>query len=280
MPANPTATRTTITGELPPLPRTPLLRLLRDQARITGALMMREIYTRFGRDNIGFAWIIAEPAIFCLAVILLWSLIKHQGHAETPIVPFLLTGYMPLLLFRHMTGRLLRCMQANAALLYHRAITILTLYMARIGVEVLGTSAAFASCLVIFWFAGFVEVPDDPSLMLGGWLLYAWFAAATAIGVGALSERSEVAEKIWNPISYIMIPLSGTFYMVHWIPAEYRESLLWMPPINGVEMIRGGYFGPAVPTYFDPIYLVFVNLLLTAAGLLFVKDARSYVEIE
>jgi capsular polysaccharide transport system permease protein len=116
--------------------------------------MMREIYTRFGRDNIGFAWIIAEPAIFCLAIILLWSMIKHQGHADTPIVPFLLTGYMPLLLFRHMTGRLLRCMQANAALLYHRSITILTLYMARIGVELLGTSAAFASCLVIFWFAG------------------------------------------------------------------------------------------------------------------------------
>lgn len=280
MPASPTVTRTTITGDLPPAPRAPLLGLLRDQARITGALMMREIYTRFGRDNIGFAWIIAEPAIFCLAVILLWSLIKHQGHAETPVVPFLLTGYMPLLLFRHMTGRLLRCMQANAALLYHRSITILTLYMARIGVEVLGTSAAFASCLVIFWFAGFVEVPDDPSMMLGGWLLYAWFAAATAIGVGALSERSEVAEKIWNPISYIMIPLSGTFYMVHWIPAEYRESLLWMPPINGVEMIRGGYFGPAVPTYFDPIYLIYVNLILTAVGLLFVKDARSYVEIE
>ena len=273
-------TRDIITGELPPVRPIPLVQLLRDQARITGALMMREIYTRFGRDNIGFAWIIAEPAIFCLAIILLWSMIKHQGHADTPIVPFLLTGYMPLLLFRHMTGRLLRCMQANAALLYHRSITILTLYMARIGVELLGTSAAFASCLVIFWFAGFVEVPDDPSLMLGGWFLYAWFAAATAVSVGALSERSEVAEKIWNPISYIMIPLSGTFYMVHWIPAEYRDALLWMPPINGVEMVRGGYFGPAVPTYFDAAYLVYVNLILTAAGLFFVKDARSYVEVE
>jgi capsular polysaccharide transport system permease protein len=81
-------TRDIITGELPPVRPIPLVQLLRDQARITGALMMREIYTRFGRDNIGFAWIIAEPAIFCLAIILLWSMIKHQGHADTPIVPF------------------------------------------------------------------------------------------------------------------------------------------------------------------------------------------------
>lgn len=254
--------------------------LLRDQPRIIGALMLREIYTRFGRNNIGFAWIIAEPAIFCLAVILLWSIVKHSGHAEIPIVPFLITGYMPLLLFRHMTGRLLRCMQANAALLYHRAITVFALYMSRIAVEVLGTSGAFAACLALFYLAGYVEIPDQPALMLAGWLMYAWYAAATSLVVGALSERSESVEKIWNPISYIMIPLSGTFYMVYWVPARFREALLWMPPINGVEMIRGGYFGPAIPTFFSAPYLFYVNLVLTVAGLYLVKDVRRHVEVE
>lgn len=267
-------------GGLPPIPPEPLLRVLRGQARITGALCLREIYTRFGRDNIGFAWIIAEPVVFCCAVIVLWSFTSHSGHGDIPIVPFLLTGYMPLLMFRHITSRLLRCMQANASLLYHRSITIMTLYMSRITVEVLGTSAAFAACLIVFWFAGFVEIPHDPSLMLGGWLLYAWWASATAIIVGALSERTEVFEKFWNPISYIMIPLSGTFYMVHWMPAPVQNALLWMPPVNGVEMIRGGYFGPAAPTYFDPIYVIYVNMLTTAGGLYFAKDARNYVEIE
>jgi capsular polysaccharide transport system permease protein len=242
--------------------------------------MLREIYTRFGRDNIGFAWIIAEPALFALMVIALWALVQHGGHAEIPIVPFLLTGYMPLLMYRHMVGRLQRCMQANAALLYHRAISIMTLYVARIAVEVLGTSAAFITCMVLFWFAGYVEIPEEPSILLGGWLLYAWYAAATAIGVGALSERSEVVEKIWNPLSYIMIPLSGTFYMVNWVPPEFRELILWMPPVNGVEMIRHGYFGDAVPTFYSPMYFVYVNLILTFTGLYFLKDSRDYVELE
>lgn len=271
-------TRAWVETRLPVEP--PLGRVLRDQARITGALMLREIYTRFGRHNIGFAWIIAEPAIFCLAVILLWSVVRHSGHKEIPVVPFLLCGYMPLLLYRHMTGRLLRCMQANAGLLYHRSVTILALYMSRIVVEVIGTSAAFAACLVMFYVAGFVEIPKQPGLMLAGWLMYAWYAAGTALVVGALSERSEVVEKIWNPISYIMIPLSGTFYMLYWVPAQFRSALLWMPPINGVEMIRGGYFGPAVPTYYDATYFIYVNLILTAIGLYFTKDARKHVEVE
>lgn len=258
----------------------PLTQLLRVQGRAVVALMLREIYTRFGRDNIGFAWIIAEPAIFCLCIILLWSLIKHGGHSETPIVPFLLTGYMPLLLYRHMISRMMRCMQANASLLYHRQITVMTLYASRIVVEILGTSAAFMFCMVVFYFSGHVEVPDDPPLMLAGWLLYAWYASATAILVGALSERSEITEKIWGPISYIMIPLSGTFYMVDWMPAQYHEALLWMPPINGVEMVRGGYFDASVKTHFDAVYFIYVNMALTIAGLYAAKDARDFVEIE
>jgi capsular polysaccharide transport system permease protein len=77
-----------------------------------------------------------------------------------------------------------------------------------------------------------------------------------------------------------MIPLSGTFYMVYWMPAAVRDALMWMPPINGVEMIRAGYFGPSVPTYYDPLYMLYVSIIGTAIGLYVVKDARAYVEIE
>ena len=254
--------------------------LVREQVRIISALVLREIYTRFGRENIGFAWIVAEPAAFATSVICLWSLMKHSGHADVPITPFVLTGYMPLLMYRHMTGRLMRCMQANTALLYHRQVTIIALYIARIVVEMLGTSAAFAFCLGVFGLLGYVDMPYSIPQMIGGWLLYAWYAAATSIAVGALSERSEVVDKFWNPVSYIMIPLSGTFFMAAWIPDPFRGYLLYSPPLNGVEIIRGGYFGPGVPTYFDATYFAYVNAVITVIGLYLAKDARRYIEVE
>jgi capsular polysaccharide transport system permease protein len=34
-----------------------LWRALDVQRRVIGALIMRELHTRFGRDNIGYAWI-------------------------------------------------------------------------------------------------------------------------------------------------------------------------------------------------------------------------------
>jgi len=44
------------------------LRSFRIQCRVIGALIMRETYTRFGRENLGFAWMFGEFLIFALPV--------------------------------------------------------------------------------------------------------------------------------------------------------------------------------------------------------------------
>ena len=49
---------------------------LRIQARVIGALMMREVHTRYGRENIGYLWLILEPMFLATAVGLL--------HARSP----------------------------------------------------------------------------------------------------------------------------------------------------------------------------------------------------
>ena len=38
------------------------------QWRILGALLIREMLTRYGRHNIGFLWLFVEPMIFTLGV--------------------------------------------------------------------------------------------------------------------------------------------------------------------------------------------------------------------
>lgn len=257
-----------------------LTALLAEQSRVIGALMLREIYTRFGRDNIGFLWIIVEPAMFCLGVVALWNVIKHSGHEEAAVTPFVITGYMPLLLFRHITGKLMRCMQANGSLLYHRQIKILSLYVARILVEFLGTSAAFVVVLFGFYMVGLADPPEDFSLMIAGWLLYAWFSCAFSMVIGAIAERSEVIEKIWSPISYLSIPVSGTFYMLYWIPDSFRSILEWFPQVNGVEMIRGGYYGSGIPTFYHPIYMIYICAIASVIGLYLLSTARRHIELE
>jgi len=37
---------------------------------------MREIQIRWGRRNLGFAWLFAEPLVFAFPVLLMWSMMR------------------------------------------------------------------------------------------------------------------------------------------------------------------------------------------------------------
>ncbi len=90
------------------------------QWRVVGALLIREIYSRFGRESLGFAWTVAEPLVFALPVLLIWRALRASHEHGLLVMPFLWSGYLPLLLFRHLGGRILLFIRQNASLLYHR----------------------------------------------------------------------------------------------------------------------------------------------------------------
>ncbi len=71
---------------------TPFIESLRIQLRVIGALLMREIVTRYGRDNLGFLWLFVEPMMFTLGVTALWAGTGLR-HSSLPIVAFAVTGY-------------------------------------------------------------------------------------------------------------------------------------------------------------------------------------------
>ena len=83
------------------------LRSFAIQRRVLGALIMRETWTRFGRENLGFAWMYGEFLIFALPVIVMWHLIRGHREHGLLVVPFVWSGYLPILLFRHMGGHML-----------------------------------------------------------------------------------------------------------------------------------------------------------------------------
>jgi capsular polysaccharide transport system permease protein len=73
-------------------PAPSLLRSLAIQWRIIQALMMRELITRFGRENVGILWLFGEPMIFTLAVTTLWTATgMHRGSAM-PIEAIAISG--------------------------------------------------------------------------------------------------------------------------------------------------------------------------------------------
>ena len=250
------------------------------QSRILGALMMRELTTRFGRDGLGFAWLIAEPLMFCFGVLILWTATKPEYEHGIRVAPFVMTGYMSLILTRHMIGLLGGALQANLGLMYHRQIAPIHIFIARILLEMGGATAAFFVVYVVLLSLGQVRLPHDYLLLYSGWLLLGWMSCGFALVLAGLAMRYDLIERLVGLISYALIPLSGVFYMVSWVPPDFQEFILYIPFVHGVEMIRAGVFGEFVETTYDWRYALLLGTIFNILGLLLIAGARDRIEVE
>ena len=88
-------------ASVPPAQARPPAPALLRQLSIVRALMLRELITRYGREGLGFLWVIGEPLVFCLGVVLMWNLIRPEYEHGIRLGPLGMTGYMALLLLRH-----------------------------------------------------------------------------------------------------------------------------------------------------------------------------------
>ncbi len=250
------------------------------QRRVVGALLIREIYSRFGRESIGFAWIVAEPLVFAIPVLFAWRAIRDPHEHGLALMPFLWSGYLPILLFRHLGGRILYFIRANATLLYHRRVTIFDIFLARSLLEIGSNLTALLVSFVVFYGIGAMNVPEDLPMFYLGYFYMIWWCVAAAMIIGGLSERSEWVEKIWQPYSYLYLMFSGFFYLADWLPPRLRDVALYQPYLQAYEIIRGGIFGTTVRTYGDPLYTAFALAILTVFGLWLMREARKFLVLE
>jgi capsular polysaccharide transport system permease protein len=242
------------------------------QKRVISALLMREILTRYGRHNIGFLWLFAEPMIFTVGVTVLWNITNHKSADGISITAFVLTGYSMILLWRNMPGRCVGAVGPNASLLFHRQVKPIDVYISRLLLEALGATISFVILSFVFISLGLVNPPHDILVVLEGWMLIVWYAASISLFVGALSEKTEIVERVWHVVQYLMIPLSGSFFMADSLPEQARDILLYIPTVNCAEIIREGYFGPGYRWHYDYNYLLAVNSALLLLGLAQVRD--------
>lgn len=90
------------------------------------------------------------------------------------------------------------------------------------------------------------------------------FGALARVLNDALPDAAQFVPVTLRPLCFI----SGIFFSVEVIPAEYRGWLLWNPVLHALEPIRGGYFRAIGSQYGDPLYLAAWTVATLSFGLL------------
>lgn len=241
--------------------------------------MIRDLMLRYGREQLGFAWLALEPMLLTVGVLVMWTLIKGSHEHGVRVLELVLTGYMPLTLWRHITNPMILYHRRNLALRYHSRISLFDIVASKLILEFAGTTAAllFVYFSLLAW--GVVTPVADWGLLIAGWVAMASFASGAALLILTITECSEVAEKFIQTIQYLLLPISGFFFLVDWLPDSIKPLALLNPMVHCFESFRAGYFGESVPTHYSLVYLGTWSFFLLALGTIATNRYKDQFQI-
>jgi capsular polysaccharide transport system permease protein len=255
-----------------------LWRAARLQARVVGALMIRDMHTRFGRRNIGYVWLFVEPMILAGAVGLMHLVAGKGVPGGLAIFPFYILGYAPYYLYRGVLNRAATAWEENSMLFYHRRVTLLDALIAR---TLLDLAAVLTATLVFLIGVGALsgEWPQDWVKLALGLVAMAALCHGGAMCILAFTVFGTAnVERVVHPFTYLTLPISGGFFMLWWFPTDVQWWLSIYPTVHCFELVRGGFFGDQVPALYDVEYLVTCILVLNVAGMLALRAAAPHFE--
>jgi capsular polysaccharide transport system permease protein len=251
---------------------------LATQARVVGALMMRELHTRYGRDNIGYLWLLGEPLMLAVVIALLHSG-SDKSLGDINPVAFSVVGYTIFIMFRGIVNRSEGALESNLPLLFHRMVTVFDITLARGLLEAAGTTMALAVLFTLCIIVGFTEFPPEPLFIFLGIIFVFWMSLAISLIITGITYEKPLLGRFVHPMTYFMIPLSGAFFRVAWVPRPLRDYLLYNPLPQIFEMVRYGAFESCTLEFVDFQYIVSCMMVMTLFGLLSVRAVARRIHL-
>lgn len=233
--------------------------------------------TRWDRKNIGFLWLVFEPFVIITVITVAVALIRQYHSSKAyqifgvDVLAFVLTGYNIAFLWRRTPGLIGSAIKANIGLLAHRNIKVVDLFSARYIVEMIGITASFLILMIFFVSTKLIALPHSIGLMVVAWLLVMWFSLGLCFIVGSLIAINPKGQPVWIGISIVLYFLSGSLFLVDWLPVKAQPIILMNPLVHGTEMLRHGYYGDSIKTFENSYYLLAWNIVLMALGLLMLQ---------
>ncbi|WP_380787646.1 ABC transporter permease [Sphingomonas sp. R86521] len=255
-----------------------LLKGVKVQLRVIGALVLRELHTRYGRSNIGYLWLIGEPLMLASVISLLHMGSDAHSGGISPMA-FTLSGYCLFCVFRGIFTRAEGAIEANQSLLHHHVVTIADIVVARAVIDAVGAALAFAILFSLVCVVGLAEPPERPLHLIAGFLFMFWWSLALAFIAVAVTYEKHTLGRMMHVLSYFSIPISGAFISLSLMPPVVRQYLMYFPMALIFEQARYGTFRTATDKWVSPGYVAFWCLVLTYIGLLLMRRLRRRVAV-
>lgn len=240
------------------------LQVLQD---VVFALFIRELKTRFGVYRLGLAWAFLEPMSFVLIISAIRSLTNSGSlfGGETHSIPFplfLMLGYVPFQLFSKLLTQGAAAVNSNKGLFNYRQVRPIDALLARSFLETLVFISVITLFMLIFWWFGFAASINNPLQLIAVYLLLSALGSGMGMIICVAQLRFLELGKIVPLLTRPLFFISGLFFSLNDIPAQYHHYLLWNPILHAIELIRNACY-PDYNSDFVSIGFLSISTLVT-----------------
>jgi capsular polysaccharide transport system permease protein len=249
------------------------------QLQVIHAILLREMKTRFGEHQWGYAWALIGPMLWVGTFAVLYHLLGRLAPPGMSVIGFLVTGIVTFELFRNTSTQSLAAISGNKGLLFYPQVRPLDLVAARALLEGVTQVVVF---VLLMGGAALLEGKlrmDSALTTLAGLTLAGGLGASFGLVLCGLSTLSPTVERIHGPLMRPMFWFSAIFYPVDSVPTALRDVLLYNPVVHAIEIVRDGWFPGYQTRHISPWYPAAWILVLLFFGLSLERVARRRLQL-
>ncbi|CDN95806.1 ABC transporter permease [Agrobacterium tumefaciens] len=248
---------------------------LKAHIRVVGALLIREMSTRFGSKPGGYVWAIIDPVGHIAFMSLIFMAITHTPALGKSFALFFATGYLAFQFYAAMAGFLNGAIKANRTLLSYPNVAPIDTIVARYILQA-GTTSVVSFCVL----SVILLTVDQPVHLNWSAIIEAAFAATVlGLGIGVFNNvatlRFPLYEQVFNIINRPMFLISGVFFLPDALPAPIRDIVLLNPLVHVVMLFRKGFYPEYRAEMMNMTYLYSFALTILFMGLLLFTRSAS-----
>lgn len=246
--------------EQPRRVQTDFLRSLRTQARIVGALMMRDMRTRFGRTHLSFLIALAWPLSHMLSIYLPFVYFSKFVPIGGAASIYMATGVAPYILCMYPARQVSMAITMNHPLLMFPIVKTTDIILARVAVEILGALIVI-SIFVFLLMAWDVEiVPPDPAIVVSA----VFMSILLGVSLGVLNVVMVSIFKFWQFIFIAVMIVMWVTAGATTVQLNYSEHTRYLlsfnPLLHLVTWMRSAYYGDYSTIPLSKSYVVGITI--------------------
>jgi capsular polysaccharide transport system permease protein len=251
---------------------------LRAQTRVIGAVVLRDMRTRFN-SYAGFLIAVLWPMAHFGIILGIYAITGQRASYGTDVVKWIATGALPFIAFQYPVRFIPMAIMENSSLLSFPAVRSIDIVIARIFVESMIAFTVFFAVIALLMLVN----PEMEIHSLGTAVLGIFEALYVGVGMGVFGLA---IIRIW-PRAFVFLILftilvwatMGIFFLPDSIPEQARVYLTINPIMHAAEKVRTGFYPDYVSNTLSEVYLFSVASGFLVVGLILERFGARFASI-